>query len=108
MNDTQSSTDGPTSQEELAAQFERLRKDVQELSALLKKVGAEKVEGVRDEAEARAAEFAELGRRQAESALKSAATLEAFVAEHVRDKPMQSLAIAGAIGFIFGLMSRRG
>lgn len=111
MSDSKSSgpgDSGPGSEEELARQFEQLRADVAEMSRLLKRVGLEKADGLREDLESRVGDFEDMGRRHAEELSKSAASLEAEVAAHIREKPLQSLILAAVIGFVFGLLSRRG
>jgi ElaB/YqjD/DUF883 family membrane-anchored ribosome-binding protein len=95
------------SEAELAKQVEQLKADFAELSELLKKVGLEKGEDLRDDVQKRAREYAEMGRRQAEKLSGAASDLEADITAHIRDKPMQSLIMAALIGFVFGLLSRR-
>ncbi len=107
MTSRKSSDASPESDDELAKQLEQLKSDVAELSGLLKKMGLEKAEGLREDAEGRAREYAEMGRRQAEKLSSAASDLEADITAHIRDKPMQSLIMAALIGFVFGLLSRR-
>ena len=108
MADRQTSGKGTSNSEDLAAEIEQLRKDLASLTETLKAIGLEKADSAKDEIRGRAAEFAAAGRRQVESLSGSASEIEAEMARSVREKPLQSLAIAAAVGLVLGLISRRG
>ena len=107
MSNRKSSESDSKTEDELAQQFEQLKADVARLSELLQKIGLEKAEGFRNDAQGRAGEFAEMGRRQADKLSSAASDLEAEVAAQVRTKPLQTLVVAALIGFVLGLLSRR-
>jgi len=105
---TSTTAEQSASERDLGEQIDQLRKDVLAITETLKSLGKEKVEDAKGSVRAKAAELAAAGRGKAEDLSRTAADLEADLTGYVRDKPVQSLAIAAAMGLIVGLLSRRG
>jgi ElaB/YqjD/DUF883 family membrane-anchored ribosome-binding protein len=108
MAERQSAASSTAPEKELSQQIEQLRKDVLAITETLKSLGQTKAEDMKGNVKAKAAELAAAGRSKAEDLTRSAADLEADMASYVREKPVQSLAIAAVLGLIVGLISRRG
>jgi ElaB/YqjD/DUF883 family membrane-anchored ribosome-binding protein len=108
MADRQSTASRTASEKELGEQIDQLRKDVLAITETLKSLGQAKAEDVKGNVKAKAAELTAAGRSKAEDLSRSAADLEADFVGYVREKPVQSLAIAAALGLVLGLISRRG
>ena len=105
---------GKTTSPQTAADVSELEADVRQLKAdiekLTKQLAATGQQGY-GTAKRAAAEGVEHLRAQGEAAFDSlrgnARDLEEQMLAHVREKPVTSLAIAAAAGFLFALMSRR-
>lgn len=95
-------------EKDLGDQVEQLKTDVLELTESLKALGELKAADLKGKAKATAADIAAAGRGKIDDLSRSAAHLEEDVASYVREKPLQSLAIAAAFGVLLGLISRRG
>lgn len=108
MAERRTTVSSSAAEKELGDQVEQLKKDVLELTQSLKALGEAKAVDLKGSAKAKAAELAAAGRDKAEDISRAAANLEADVASYVREKPVQSLAIAAALGVLLGLISRRG
>jgi ElaB/YqjD/DUF883 family membrane-anchored ribosome-binding protein len=93
--------------EDLEADIKQLKADIEKLARQLAKTG----EHGYGTARRAAAEGVEQLRVQGEAAMESlrgnARDFEQQIADHVREKPVTSLAIAAGAGFLFALLSRR-
>lgn len=92
---------------DLEADIRQLKDDLEKLAAQMQAT----VEHGSGTAKRAAAFGAEQLRAQGEAKLEelraNARDLEEQVMEHVREKPMTSLAIAAGVGFLFALIARR-
>lgn len=93
--------------EDLNEQIEQLRADMKSIADTLGAIASGKAGEVSAEARRRAADLEAEGRAALQRAGDAARGLEADLAAHVRERPLQSLAIAAGLGVIFGLFSRR-
>jgi len=92
---------------DLAIQVERLRDDISGIAKALNELGKSKAEEVAGSAADRAARITAAGRRQAEAVVSSINGLEVEASDYVRSRPLQSLAVAAALGLLVGLVTRR-
>lgn len=97
---------GEPSTEDLKAQVDRLREDVSELGALLRGMAESKASHAKDEVEARVADARAAAEAQLSAAQAKARGVEDDAVAFVRDKPMQSLAIAAGLGLVAGMLTR--
>lgn len=108
MAEKRARNDATGSEEDLAVQIDQLREDLAKITETLKAIGVGKAEELSGDLKGRAAHLAAAGRRQAEALSGSVGQIEAEMARSVRDRPMQSLALAALAGLILGFMTRRG
>ena len=108
MTEKRARENAARSEEDLAVQIDQLREDLAKITETLKGIGVGKAEELSGDLKDRAAHLAAAGRRQAEALSGSVGQIEAEMARSVRDRPLQSLALAALAGLILGLMSRRG
>lgn len=93
-------------QEDLAKQVEQLRNDVSEITRTLGELTRGQVTDFRTRAEQRAADLRARGRETADRAVTRAREAEEQAEDYVRERPLQSLALAAALGLIVGYITR--
>lgn len=86
--------------EDLESDIDRLRQDIAQLTRHLKDTGRHSIRG----AKRAATEGAEQLRAQGEAAMED---WEARIEGRVREKPITSLAIAAAVGYVLAIITRR-
>lgn len=94
-------------EEDLALQIEQLRDDVSQITETLNTLGRSKAESAAAAARNKAGEVAAAGRQQLDNLASTLGDIEAEAADRVRTKPLQSLAMAAALGLLVGLVTRR-
>jgi ElaB/YqjD/DUF883 family membrane-anchored ribosome-binding protein len=92
---------------DLQADIEQLKADIQELTEQLAKTGQHGYGAARRAAADSDEHLRAQGEAAFESMRGSAEDIEAQLVAKVREKPVTSLAIAAAVGFLFALLSRR-
>lgn len=96
---------------DLESRFEQARAEFQRIAAQLSELGSSKAREYTELASSSASELKDEVKAVSSDAidlfLDQLASLEKDVATKVRSKPIQALAIAGGIGFLFALLSRR-
>ena len=90
----------------LKSQIADLRTDLSELGATMKTLASARAAEAKSDARDAAAALGAKGRETLSSAADAARGLEADCAQHVRDKPLQSLAIAAGLGLALGYLTR--
>lgn len=92
--------------EDLSKQLEQLRSDVSELTKTVGELSRGQVTELRSRAEQRAAELRARGRETAEHAMARARDAEQQAEDYIRERPLQSLAFAAALGVVIGFLTR--
>lgn len=104
---TASTKDLRPSDADLEEQVKVLREDIHRLASTLGALGSRKY----DDTKSKAMDSYEQAVAEGERALKEiqarAKNLESDLADKVREKPLQAMAIAAGVGFLFALFSRR-
>ncbi|KAA3508831.1 DUF883 family protein [Agrobacterium vitis] len=96
INEAINDVEAEARSKELEAQIEQLKQDVAALTSTLASVGSATLHQVSDKAS-----------DAISSARSSVSALEQDLEDKIRAKPLQSVAIAAGLGFIFALLSRR-
>lgn len=104
LNQTRS---GSASQKDIEAQLHQLREDISKLAKTVASVGNEKASEVKGRARRAASDAADASAHLIDTAREQAVTLERDVERQIRANPIQSVAIAAGVGFLFALMMRR-
>lgn len=92
---------------ELSEQIEVLRAEVAKLSEQIASSGDVSLHAMRKAAAAGVEQLKSQGEQAMDSLRSNARDLEGMVCASVREKPVTSLAIAAAAGYILALLSRR-
>ncbi len=100
-------TGSAASTKDIELQLEQLREDIAALAKTVAAVGNEKAYEVKNKAKRAAAEAADASYQIAEAAKNQALTWERDLEGQIRANPIQSVAIAAGVGFVFALLSRR-
>jgi ElaB/YqjD/DUF883 family membrane-anchored ribosome-binding protein len=95
------------STKDIELQLQQLREDISTLAKTVAAVGNEKAAEVRGKARRAANEAADVSISVVEAAREQAASLERDLEQQIRAKPIQSVAIAAGVGFLFALLTRR-
>ncbi|TWF52106.1 DUF883 family protein [Neorhizobium alkalisoli] len=98
---------GSASTKDIEAQLQQLREDISALAKTVAAVGNEKAAEVRGKARKAANEAADVSIGVVEAAREQAVSLERDLENQIRSNPIQSVAIAAGVGFLFALMTRR-
>jgi ElaB/YqjD/DUF883 family membrane-anchored ribosome-binding protein len=88
-------------------QLNQLREDIAGLARSVANLGNEKAGEMRGKARRAASDAADSSRQMMEAAQKQALTWERDLERQIRTNPLQSVAIAAGVGFLFALMTRR-
>jgi ElaB/YqjD/DUF883 family membrane-anchored ribosome-binding protein len=97
---------GPNSKD-IELQLQQLRADIAGLAKTVAAVGNAKATEVKGKARSAANEAADASYQIVEAARDQALTWERDLEDQIRAKPLQSVAIAAGVGFVFALLSRR-
>lgn len=100
-------TGSAASTKDIELQLEQLREDISALAKTVAAVGNEKASEVKSKAKRAAAEATDASYQIAEAAKNQALTWERDLEGQIRANPIQSVAIAAGVGFVFALLSRR-
>ncbi|MFB9949402.1 YqjD family protein [Rhizobium puerariae] len=92
---------------DIEAQIQQLRDDISALARSIAAVGNEKAGEVRGKARRAANEAADASLHMVEAAREQALSLERDLERQIRTNPIQAVAIAAGVGFLFALMTRR-
>jgi ElaB/YqjD/DUF883 family membrane-anchored ribosome-binding protein len=95
------------SSKDVEAQIHQLRDDIAALARSVAAVGNDKASEVRGKAKRAANEAADASLQMMEAAREQAMTWERDLERQIRTSPLQSIAIAAGVGFLFALMTRR-
>lgn len=100
-------TGSAASTKDIEVQLEQLREDIAALAKTVAAVGNEKASEVKSKAKRAAADATDASYQIAEAAKNQALTWERDLEGQIRANPIQSVAIAAGVGFLFALLSRR-
>jgi ElaB/YqjD/DUF883 family membrane-anchored ribosome-binding protein len=92
---------------DVEVQIHQLRDDIAALARSVAAVGNEKASEVRGKAKRAANDAADASMQMVESAREQAKNWERDLERQIRTSPLQSVAIAAGVGFLFALMTRR-
>ncbi len=98
---------GQTTSKDVEAQISQLREDIAALARTVAALGNDKASEVRGKARRAATDAADASKQMVEAAQKQALSWERDMEQQIRSKPLQSVAVAAGVGFIFALMTRR-
>jgi len=88
-------------------QIREIRSDIAKLTALLEKLGEERVETAKRSARSEAEDILRRSLEMAERTGAKARETTESIEGYVREKPVQAALIAFVIGLLFGSLSRR-
>lgn len=100
-------TGSAASTKDIELQLEQLREDIAALAKTVAAVGNEKASEMKSKAKRAAADASDASYQIAEAAKNQALTWERDLEGQIRANPLQSVAIAAGVGFLFALLSRR-
>ncbi|GEO86207.1 MULTISPECIES: DUF883 family protein [Alphaproteobacteria] len=92
---------------DVQAELENLRRDIAALTQTLASFGSGKIKEAGMRASEIGAEAADASVQYAENARSSFLSAEQDLEAHIRNKPLQAIAIAAGVGFLAALLSRR-
>jgi ElaB/YqjD/DUF883 family membrane-anchored ribosome-binding protein len=95
------------STKDIEVQLQQLREDISSLAKTVAAVGNVKATEVKGKARRAAADATDASYQMVEAAKDQAISLERDLERQIRAKPIQSVAIAAGVGFVFALLSRR-
>ncbi len=95
------------STKDIEVQLQQLREDIASLAKTVAAVGNEKASEVKGKAKRAANEAADASYQVVEAAREQALSWERDLERQIRMNPIQSVAIAAGVGFVFALLSRR-
>ena len=98
-------TDGSAS--DIEAQLQQLREDIRNLARSVAAAGNEKADEVKGKARRAASDAADASLQMVDAAREQAKSLERDLERQIRSNPLQSVAIAAGVGFLFALITRR-
>lgn len=84
-----------------------MKEDLAELGDAAKDAAQEKLQNVKDEAGRTVSDLKEKTSDVIDEGKRKGAQVEARFLETVRDKPLQSIAVAAGVGLVIGLITRR-
>ncbi len=105
--EAKSSRNGAANSNDIEAQIAQLREDIASLAKTVAAVGNAKAEEVKGKARRAANEAADASISVVEAAREQAVSFERDLEKQIRTNPIQSVAIAAGIGFVFALLTRR-
>lgn len=92
---------------ELQAQITQLKEDIASIAATLTNIGSQKLEKVKSEASHSYNALYEQGEDAFTTLKDQAASFEDQVTDYVQERPITSLAVAAALGYLFSALTRR-
>lgn len=92
---------------ELEVQLQQLREDIANLAKTVAAIGNDKANEVKGRARRVANEAADASMQMVEAAREQALSYERDLERQIRTNPIQSVAIAAGVGFLFALLTRR-
>jgi ElaB/YqjD/DUF883 family membrane-anchored ribosome-binding protein len=95
------------SQAEIELQLQQLREDISALAKAVAAAGSNKAEDLKSKARRASNDAMGASAQMMDAARAQAVSIEKDLERQIRTKPMQSVAIAAGIGFLFALLSRR-
>lgn len=95
------------STKDIEVQLQQLREDISSLAKTVAAVGNVKATEVKGKAKRAAADATDASYQIVEAAKDQAISLERDLERQIRANPIQSVAIAAGVGFVFALLSRR-
>lgn len=95
------------STKDIEVQLQQLRDDISSLAKTVAAVGNDKANEVKGKARRAANEAADASMQAVDAAREKALDFERDLEKQIRAKPIQSVAIAAGVGFLFALLTRR-
>jgi len=95
------------STKDIEVQLQQLREDIASLAKTVAAVGNVKATEVKGKAKQAANDAADASYHMVEAAREQALSWERDLERQIRTNPIQSVAIAAGVGFVFALLSRR-
>ncbi|KAB0536879.1 DUF883 family protein [Pseudochrobactrum saccharolyticum] len=92
---------------ELQAQIAQLKEDIASIAATLTEMGSRKINQARQDASDAYQDIYEQGEDALSSLKDSACSLEQQVTDYVQERPVTSIALAAAFGYLFAALTRR-
>ncbi|MBX8801722.1 DUF883 family protein [Pseudochrobactrum asaccharolyticum] len=92
---------------ELQAQIAQLKEDIAAIAATLTDMGSRKINQVRQDASDAYNDAYEQGEDALNSLKSSACSVEQQVTDYVQERPVTSLALAAAFGYLVAALTRR-
>jgi ElaB/YqjD/DUF883 family membrane-anchored ribosome-binding protein len=92
---------------DIDGQLQQLRSDIASLAKTVAAVGSDKATEAKGRARRAASDAVDSSYQMVEAAKDQAMTWERDLERQIRMKPIQSVAIAAGVGFVFALLSRR-
>lgn len=98
---------GAASTSDIEAQLQQLREDIASLAKTVAAVGNDKANEVKGKARRAASDAADASLQAVEAARAQAASLERDLERQIKSNPIQAVAVAAGVGFLFALLTRR-
>ncbi|WP_454285944.1 DUF883 family protein [Rhizobium arsenicireducens] len=92
---------------DVQADLENLRRDIAALTQTVASFGTGKLKEASNRASQLGAEAADASAQYVESARNTVRSAEQDLEAHIRNKPLQAIAIAAGVGFLAALLTRR-
>ena len=92
---------------DVEAQIQQLRDDIAALTRSVAAVGTEKASEYKGKARRVASDAADASMQMVEAARDQALSMERDLERQIRANPIQAVAIAAGVGFLFALLTRR-
>lgn len=97
----------PGSQADVERQLQQLREDIAALAKAVAAAGSTKADDLKAKAKRASNDAMDASAQMMDAARAQALSMEKDLERQIRTKPLQSVAIAAGIGFLFALLSRR-
>lgn len=104
---TNGSESNKSDRAELEAQIERIKSDIAELSSTLSTIGRRRLRDAKSDADRRVADMTGAGEQMLDDLRLQVTALEKDLRRTVHDRPLQTLGLAAAFGFLCAMMMRR-
>jgi len=98
---------GAATTSDIEAQLQQLREDISSLAKTVGAVGSSTASEVKGKARRAASDATDASMQMVEAAREQAISFERDLEARIRKTPIQSIAIAAGVGFVFALLSRR-
>jgi ElaB/YqjD/DUF883 family membrane-anchored ribosome-binding protein len=95
------------SQADIELQLQQLREDIAALARTVAAAGSNKAEDLKTKARRASNDAMDASAQMMDAAKAQAMSMERDLERQIRTKPLQSVAIAAGVGFLFALLSRR-